>query len=502
MSMSIHVRRLVGAILGAMAMWLAASSAMAGPYEDAVMASSPVVFYKMNGYGSGAMVNSVTPGANDGLFGPHPHTLVTNAWPGLPFAGVHNNLVVFDGTGSGYMGNTVLAPFVGNKSFTVEFFAKDLTSHTGTLLNYLFGMGEATASAVNIGVMGTFAPSYQGQIYVIIAGNLAYGPVLGTNWNHLALSYDSSSSGYALYVNGASVITGTQPVTTTGKALWNGRLHDGQFPGLGCMADVSMYSSALSAATISNHYLAAQSTTPKTYREYVLDDAPRYYWTFDGVSTPGIYQTVNQGLAGGGVLYGKISDGVQLPIEGTDNASGLSLGMTATFPGIDSYQCWIAHNYTTSTLNDGIYTNWAIECWVYAEPLGYSIIARTQGGAEFWFGYDAGSIRLVNTSMHSLTSNTWHHIVLASTNSSHSSLIIDGDVAGKTTVNVGYKFDAVSPSFLRIGAWAGNPFKGKIDEFAVYNLDGLTPAQYDAKLAGIAKHYSISPPRGTVISVR
>jgi len=241
-------------------------------------------------------------------------------------------------------------------------------------------------------------------------------------------------------------------------------------------------------ATLSLTALSAQATT---YKDLVLADGPRYYWNWDDGSFGGVDMiSDNLGAGDAGQLYGSKTWGSATTI-GTSNANGLSLGNAASFPGTiyDNWYTWAPG----SAMNDGIYTDWAVEFWMNADSTmtGEAVIGNLFDNGSFYFTYvpSTTKLKLMGVEMQAVSMDAWHHVLLAKYGSV-GTCIIDGSVAGETTTAITAVFDASNVSFMRIGSWAGyaNLFKGKIDEFAIYDLTDLSPAQYDAKLESIASH--------------
>jgi len=104
------------------------------------------------------------------------------------------------------------------------------------------------------------------------------------------------------------------------------------------------------------------TAVPMTYKDYVLADGPRYYWTWDEASG----SALNYGAGGGGTLKPGSSSS---RVTSTTNAAGLSLGPAASFNGTAYTQHWSTLRATTQEefdsikLTDGNYEAYVIEFW-------------------------------------------------------------------------------------------------------------------------------------------
>lgn len=257
----------------------------------------------------------------------------------------------------------------------------------------------------------------------------------------------------------------------------------------------------LAGAALALGTVASEAWADASYKDYIQVSGARYYWNWDdGSFTQPNLSANNLGAAAAGLLTEGLAP---TPVVGTSNASGLSLGNAANYPNTGAHENWYTWN-TTNTFNDATYTRWATEFWVNVDPTitGVAVIGVVFGTPQTYFAYDTGTgkIRLQDTQLKAISASTWHHVVLANDGTT-ATCILDGDVAGKATASLGIAFDATSTSYFRIGSWNGtaNNFKGMLDEFAIYDLSALSPAQYDTKLEEIARHWNIPEPSAILL---
>lgn len=95
-------------------------------------------------------------------------------------------------------------------------------------------------------------------------------------WTHVTATYDSATGQAAVYVNGTSIATATGVGTFLNAGAWNiGALSTARY-WRGNIADVRIFSTALTATAIANLYFDDISqTTPIV--QYLLNDAPSLY---------------------------------------------------------------------------------------------------------------------------------------------------------------------------------------------------------------------------------
>ena len=95
--------------------------------------------------------------------------------------------------------------------------------------------------------------------------------------------------------------------------------------------------------------------------------------------------------------------------------------------------------------------------------------------------------------------NTWYHVVIGFKDNATTDIttfIVNGDVTHKlTSTALSKQVFSAKDAPLAIGACQQGFWNGltRIDEYAVYDLSGMSQAQYDAKLVRLAAHYSAKP---------
>lgn len=245
---------------------------------------------------------------------------------------------------------------------------------------------------------------------------------------------------------------------------------------------------------------AGQSASAGVYFSTVLADNPAYYWTFDEASGTAL----NYGSAAGGNLA---QVGTATRAASTSTTGGVSLGTTAQFDG--STAGWFYTNATGGTiLQSAAMDSYAIEMWTRATVTSGAHYLFQVGAANFpsvIYGFNPSALELYAVAAGrtgaggptALADGNWHHVVIGYKDNGASgdthTFIIDGGAPVNFTNVSNRTFDA-NNQHLIVGAdiGGGSRYGGNIDELAVYNLSGLSQAQFDAKLAAIASHRTLS----------
>jgi len=236
-----------------------------------------------------------------------------------------------------------------------------------------------------------------------------------------------------------------------------------------------------------------------TYFDAVLSDSPAYYWTFDEASGA----AWNYGSAGGGNLA---QVGTAARVASTSTTGGVSLGTTAQFDG--SSAGWFYTNATGGSILQGpAMDSYAIEMWTRAteHTAGrYLFEVGLGNNPSVIYNFNATAMELFSPGGRTgaggpttLTDGQWHHVVIGykdngASGDVHTFIVDGGTPVNYTNVN-NQQFLADNQHFI-VGAdiTGSNRYGGNIDELAVYNLSGLSQAQYDAKLTSIAGHQALA----------
>jgi subtilisin family serine protease len=224
-----------------------------------------------NGWGYGILTNQ------SGLVGNSFRFLNTNLL--VAGTGCYADVPHFDDPSGFY---PILNP---NGAFTVEFWARP-----AQLVNDLFCPAASLDNSQNGGNSRCGWVFYQtaGNQWRFSVGNtngfvatVNGGTVQANTWQHVTGVYDGAN--ISLYVNGqlvagATSASGFSPNRT--QQLRFGAASDGTRTFDGWLDEPAIYTSALSATTISAHFNAA-TTNNAGYATQILGDAPVGYWHFD-----------------------------------------------------------------------------------------------------------------------------------------------------------------------------------------------------------------------------
>ncbi len=246
-------------------------SAISDAYTQAVLADSPVAYYRLDETSGPTMCDAST-NQSAGTFSP---SGLTYGVTGPLLTDPLETAVEGDGSNSALIGTGGDSGIVGNQSFTLEGWFRSTTAQNQVLV--------AIGSIGNGNVAGLATwPTHSGGACTNPNGSdLAldeYGSSncwdttsVGVNlfdqkWHYLAITYDSSGPTLTGYVDGQSLGAET-PATTINLAqntVFVGNWVDNavNLPFVGDAAQVAVYASALSAARIAAHYAAAEGQAP------------------------------------------------------------------------------------------------------------------------------------------------------------------------------------------------------------------------------------------------
>jgi PKD repeat protein len=456
------------------------------PYLDAVAQDSPTHLWRLN---DTAAATSLDSAGTDNL------TVDASATRGAvgPMTGEPSTATTFSGQGT--VPATTTRSVTGPQSFSVEAWFKT-TSTTG---GKIVGFGNSRTGN---------STDYDRHIYLNNAGNLTFGvypttyrfltsPLTYNNgqWHHVVGSMNST--GMDLFVDGRRVGHDT---STAGAELYSGYWRVGgdnlngwsgspsKFSFAGSLADVAVYSSALSLSRVKAHYAAAGKSVDTAiaptdaYGAAVYGDNPSIYWRLNETSGTGVKDEMS-----GDPQSGTYSSGTVLGEPGPSAGTGTSI----RFPGSSAQT--VSSNL--QVVNPTVYS---LETWFKT--------TSTQGGRLIGFGnartgfstsydrqiylLDSGKVRYgvyTSTTMaidSPLTYNdgTWHHVV-ATQSAAGSRLFVDGAEVASGTAVAAQSYSG----YWRLGTdhtWASatsESLAGSLDEAAVY------PAVLSS--ASVQQHY-------------
>jgi hypothetical protein len=275
----------------ACASFIDVSTAIASPYSDAVLADSPLAYYRLQETAGTVAANIGTAGATlngstatfanaqvapstqpqIGQPGPRPTDLVN----GLPLVGFEaDNVGIRQTNNNGAQGtvpDNALLDITG--ALTLEAWVKkNATQVSGGnnegIIGKFLGSGDQRSYALAVANTGS-ALQFIVNTTGASAGNTTYSPAgyalpAGGDWVHIVGVYVPSTS-ITVYVNGAVVgtpqTTGVPAAIFAGTAdLWIGRQFSATATNVtfeGLIDEVAIYNTALSAERVAAHYNAA-----------------------------------------------------------------------------------------------------------------------------------------------------------------------------------------------------------------------------------------------------
>jgi hypothetical protein len=305
---SITRKPVLALLLGSVAAaWFGNFNTAKADYASAVLAKSPVGYWRLNdAVAAPANVLATNIGtlgaAGNGTF---ENDILAGVAGALPAQSATNFAI----RGEEYLeGNRVRVPFQPvfntNGSFTVEFWCKpgqtntltcpvastefaDPSTNQAVRRGWLFYQGVLDPDSGNGWVFRIYNPPSGATPQQI---NCAVTNQLNTNlWYHIAGTYKANNpnKGLTLYVNGVSVATASvsknyEPVVTNTIPLTMGARADGDFgffTYVGSIDEVAFYPFLLTSAQILGHYQAGtNAVTGTNYQSVILGQAPAGYW--------------------------------------------------------------------------------------------------------------------------------------------------------------------------------------------------------------------------------
>jgi hypothetical protein len=441
-----------------------------GGYDAGVLASSPVAYYRVNETSGTTLSDSSGSGYNLTLGGSGTTLGTTGSLNGST-----DKAITFNG--SGYACYSGSASLTG--TFTVEAWVNPATS------------------AGSLGIVGSRKPSdfsfdvkyqagkFHGEIgngvsWLAAAADTAASYTTLNAWYHIA--YVVTPTTYTIYVDGANAGSGSYSSST--PLLFNSTHNlcvgaDGtNFENFnGQIDEVAIYSSALSAATILNHY-----NLGRTYLTTIVGDLPLAYWRLGETSGSTITDVTANGynltLAGSGQTYnqtGALSGDTNGALQFNGSAYACRTSGATSLTGTFSVEAWVSPSDGTAF--------WGIAG--SRKPNDNSFDMKYQAG-KFHGDIGTGSSWLsiaADTGTSYSTLNTWYHVVYVVTPTGYT-IYVNGSSAGSGSWSSATPVLFDTNHNFCVGADGSNfePFKGKIDEAAIYNY-ALTSTQ-------VANHYN------------
>ncbi|MEP7020375.1 MAG: LamG-like jellyroll fold domain-containing protein [Pseudonocardiales bacterium] len=453
-------------------------------YYNAIQADSPKYYWRLD---DGSQFAADSAGTNPGIL----PSGMSYKVPGAPQTG--GTAAAFAGTDSLQANNVEIGP----SNYTSELWFKTTTTSGGELV----GFGNNSRTNAGSGNSN----NYDRHIYMLNSGQLTLGEYAGYtstvtsakayndgNWHHVAGTL--GATGQRLYVDGKLVGSNTNTAAQSYSGEW--RIAGGNLNGwpnqpstnnfTGTVDDVAIYSTALPAAKIYEHYFGQPEPTPTTYDQAVQADAPVAYWRFGEAAGPTADDATGQGNTatyGSGVTLGQAG-----AVPGsTDTAATLNGGSataatwSAANPQSFSTELW----FKTGTLTGGELLSFGNDQNGASSNYDRNLYLSDNG--RLTFGLYNGGFHLIQT-VAAYNNNTWHHVV-ATVGTDGMVLYVDGAVVGTNAQTSAQGYDG----YWKVGgdnlnSWPDQPtttqVTGSIDEVAIYG-SALTAAD-------VTKHYSFA----------
>lgn len=478
----------------------AAETGTANTYNSAILDSAPKYYWPLNEATGTSGIDWAT--GND-------LNLTGGTTRGLPgqVQGETSASTGFNGSnGTAASTSSEVAPNV----FSVEAWFQTTSTSGGKIV----GFGNKST-----GVSG----SYDRHIYLSNSGQITFGVYPGTartltsgsgyndgKWHQVVGTM--SSAGMVLYVDGVRV--GTRTDTTTGQdytGYWRvGGDSQGGWPSAGSsnflngrIADVAVYSTAISRNDVDAHWVASGRTSAlpaapaDAYGKAVYDLDPSFYWRLNEGTGTTVAADAGRDASTGGYK--------------TNGTASIQRGQTGAIAGTTNKAIRFTSSKLGSTWNN---RQTVISDRQYVSPSTYSIetwfkTTSTGGGKLIGFGnsnsnntnassnydrhiymdsvgrlkfgvYSGGSQILTAPSTY--RDGQWHHVV-AQQSASGMQLFVDGVEVASNGVATADQYSG----YWRLGGdttWEGDPFwVGTLDEPAVYSAP-LSASQ-------ILQHYQL-----------
>ena len=400
----------------------------------------------------------------------------------------------FDGASDGTSATRTAVP--GPDVFTLSAWVKTTTTSGGKIV----GFGNAqTGTSTN----------YDRHLYLDNTGRVWFGVYNGTTstlqsaspindgqWHQVVATL--GPGGMALYVNGQRV--GARSDVTNGQA-YSGYWRTGgdQLNGwpskpssnflAGSIADVAIFPTVLTGATIANEYTVSGRThaippaPTDAYGSTVYADNPDSYWRLDdtsGSTAADVSPNMSNGIYSGGVTLGVAS-----PVSGAGHTAVTFDGQSGTIgsaqqytnPTVYSEEAW----FNTTTTNGGKIMGFGNQQSGLSSSYDRHVYMLPSG--QLVFGTWTGTENLAQTTG-SYNDGKWHYVV-ATQGPDGMKLYVDGQLAATNPQTQAQNYSG----YWRVGGdspWSGSAyFAGTIDEVAFYSTE-LSATQ-------VTNHYKASP---------
>ncbi|KAF2420067.1 DNRLRE domain-containing protein [Microbacterium sp. B35-30] len=418
-----------------------------------------------------------------------------------PVTGDPSGSLGFDG-GDDYVWHQGLAP--APTTYSVETWIRTTTTRGGKIVGFGSGRPRTDSGAT------VLSGSYDRHLYMTNTGRVVFGAYTGStvtltslgalndgSWHHVVGT--QGAGGMALYVDGVRVAQNSNAAAQSYYGVWHvGGDNLSGWPNrptsnffAGTIDETAVYSSALGAGDVADHYEAAgreldlNHAPADAYGTRVFVTDPTLYWRLGEASGttaadagrfgtyPGTYRTgVTKGQPG--IIPGDTA----VTTPGTQQGT-VATQATITPPAAFTAEIW----FNTTTAGGKLF---GFENAQTGNGTNYDKHLYMTAGGNLVFGSWAGSAAVVSSPL-GYADGTWHSAV-GVLDPSGRKLYVDGVLVAQSSVTGA---DTAS-GYWRIGggnlsSWPGATsnfyFRGALDEFAVYN-GGLSANE-------IARHYAL-----------
>jgi len=382
-------------------------------------------------------------------------------------------------------------------TYSIEIWFKTTTTSGGKLI----GFGTSSTGTSN---------SFDRHIYMTNSGQLIFGQYTGSVvtvtstasyndgfWHYAVGTYNGSTM--VLYVDGSQMGSVAAGSPQNYNGYWRiGYDNLSNWPSVpssyyfqGSIGETAVYSSALSATQVSNHFVAAGGGS---YDSTVLADSPTSYWKLNETTGPTFADATNggnsataiagsdNGLYQGGVTYGQsgaISTDSAIALDGSTGYATTIYSFTN--PQQYSLEVW----FKTATSSGGRLIGFGSSQAGASSSYDRHIYITNSG--QVVFGQYSGSDVAVTSSTF-YNDGAWHHAV-GTYNGTTMVLYVDGIQVGSTLSGAPQSYTGYwRLGYDNLAGWPSAPssyyFSGSIDEAAVY--------KYALSSTQVSNHYHAS----------
>jgi len=466
---------LVGSLLQVVVLVAKAVPAFADTYSTAVMADSPMSYWRLDDGGSTAVDAT---GANDG-------SIVGGVTTGVSGAISGDTAMSFDGS-TGYV--NVPSTTGLNDLFTGSYTVEVWINTTSTAQQRIVGKWPTSGDGLVTMIVNAPSPgqlsAYEGNGADIDALESQSSSLDDGNWHQIDLVRDASVSPVyqRLYVDGNldAERPESEAPTANSSAFQVG--HDGSANADyfdGSIDEVALFSGALSPSRIQAHYEASgRSITPPvvTYASNVATYSPTWFWRLNEASG-----TTANDTQGNSDAAGTINSGVTLG-EGGANPTDTAM----SFDG--SSEAYIDVP-TSAELNGWMDGNYSVVMWykssssasqrlfgkfdVYSGGVTIILNDPTPGHVRF-YSWDGTGVNALESARSNLDDGNWHQLV-AERNNGELSLYFDGQLDSMREETETPGTNSVDLQIGHDGNSANDFTDGSIGEVALFTYVLSTP---------------------------